>query len=238
MNYFMKYVIVDDNETDRLTIEALAGFHRDMKLMAAFEHPLEAAAFIRDNPPDLLFLDVEMPLMNGPDFLRTMANPPACIFITSHPDYAVEAFELLAIDYLLKPLRKERFDVAIERFKTWQGIRQNALRYEHLVAQDTIIIHEGYDAHKVLLSDITYLEALKDYTRIFTTTRSYITLGSIGVIIENLNVNNIKRVHRSYAVNAGKIASITESSLMIGNVSIPVGKTFKKDITAFRKDYF
>lgn len=234
----MRYVIVDDNETDRLTIEAMAAKHADMQLAAAFEHPLEAAAFIRESAPELLFLDVEMPLMNGPDFLRSIVHPPPCIFITSHPDYAVEAFELYAIDYILKPLRQERFDAAIARVQAYLAIHRKAIQYEHLVERDTIIIHEGYDTHKVLLSDIIYLEALKDYTRIFTTSRSYITLGSIGTIVESLNINHIRRVHRSYAVHAGKINSFQDNSIMVGNINIPVGKTFRKDITALRKDYF
>lgn len=234
----MRYAIVDDNETDRLMIEALAAKHPELVLAAGFENPLDAVAFIRDSPPDLLFLDVEMPLMDGPAFLRTLASPPPCIFITSHPDYAVEAFELFAIDYILKPLKQERFDAAINRFLAYHTIKQKALQYEHLVEQDTITVHEGYDTHRIRLSDIIYLEALKDYTRIFTTTRSYITLGSLGTIVDSLNVNNIKRVHRSYAVHAGKIESILDNSVMIGKIAIPVGKTFRKELTAFRKDYF
>jgi len=234
----MRYVIVDDNPTDQLMIQALARQYPFLKMAGCFLNPLEAVAFIRDNPPDLLFLDVEMPVMNGTDFLRSLTNPPSCIFITSHPNYAVEAFELFAIDYILKPIKKERFHRAIVRMQDYASIHEKVMQYEHHVKSETIVIQEGYDTHKILLSDIIYLEALRDYTRIFTANRTYITLGSLGNIVESLNVSNIRRVHRSYAVHAGKIESILENSLMIGKVEIPIGRTFRKDFTSFKKKNF
>ena len=234
----MRYAIIDDNETDRLMIEALAAKHNNMLLAGSFAHPLEAVAFIRDHPPELLFLDVEMPVMNGPDFLRSIPHPPLCIFITSHPDYAVEAYELFAIDYLMKPLKQERFDASVARAEAYLAMQQKAENYALLVEQNTIVIHEGYNAHRVLLSDIIYLEALKDYTRIFTAGRSYMALGSLGSTLETLNVQHLKRVHRSYAVQVGKIRSITDHSLMVDDITIPVGKTYRKEVSAYRKEHF
>lgn len=219
-------------------IQALARQYPFLKMAGCFLNPLEAVAFIRDNPPDLLFLDVEMPVMNGTDFLRSLTNPPSCIFITSHPDYAVEAFDLFAIDYILKPVKKERFHRAITRMQDYAAIQEKALAYEHHVKSETMVIHEGYDTHKILLSDIIYMEALRDYTRIFTTNKTYITLGNLGTIVGSLNFCSIRRVHRSYAVHTDKIESILENSVVAGKITIPVGRTYRKDISDIKKANF
>lgn len=234
----MKYVIVDDNDTDRMLIEALAMKHPTLALSGGFMNPLEAAGFIRDSAPDLLFLDVEMPLMNGVDFLRSMKHPPLCIFVTSHPDFAVEAFELFALDYIVKPLTQERFDASIARVKSFFDIRRKALQYEHHLEQDIIVIQEGYDTHRVRLSDIIYLEALKDYTRIFTKDKSYITLGNLSRTLEDFNVPQFRRVHRSYAVNARHISGIIDHSIKMDNKVIPIGKTYKHAINEMKKKGF
>lgn len=234
----MKYVIVDDNDTDRMLIEALAMKHTELALSGSFMNPLDAIGFIRDSPPDLLFLDVEMPIMNGVDFLRSMKHPPLCIFITSHPDFAVEAFELFALDYIVKPLTKERFDASITRVKSFFDIRRKALQYEHHLEQDVIVIQEGYETHRVLLSDIIYLEALKDYTRIFTREKSYITLGNLSRTLEDFNVPQFMRVHRSYAVNAKHIRSIVDQNVKMDHKLIPIGKTYKQAINELRKNGF
>lgn len=231
-----KYAIVDDQEVDRLLIEAMAAKYPDFILIGSFENPLAAMALLRDNPTDLLFLDVEMPIMSGPEFLRGLAHPPPCVFITSHPDYAVEAFELYAIDYILKPLKQERFDASIQRFLAYQEIRKKADYYELHLASDTITIREGYDTYRVNVKDVLYLEALKDYTRIFTTNKSYITLGSLGTIVENFPVDIVKRIHRSYAVNTLKIASIKDYTVQVCGVELPVGKTFRKELALFTKE--
>lgn len=231
----MNYIIIDDNETDRMLITALAQKHRDMHLGGSFEHALEAASSISVHPPDLLFLDIEMPFLNGIDFLRTLKNPPVCIFITSHPDFAVDAFELFALDYVLKPITEQRFDAAIARAKTFLDIKQKALRYEHHLELDAIVVHEGYNTHRILLSDIIYLEALKDYTRIFTREKSYITLGNLSRTLEEFNISHFKRVHRSYAINARHLLSIVENNIKIEDKTIPIGKTYRNAVNELKK---
>lgn len=231
----MKYAIVDDDETARLLIEAYAQPHKDLQLQGSFEHPLDAISFINNNQPDLLFLDIEMPLLNGIDFLRSLKKPPLCIFITSHPEFAIEAFELFALDYILKPITEDRLNTAIVRAKTFLDIQQKAVAYEHKIEQETIIIQEGYETHRVQLSDILYLEALKDYTRIFTKHKNYITLGNLSRILESFNVPSFTRVHRSYAVNSSLINSFTDNNISIQGTEIPVGKTYRSIVNEMRK---
>lgn len=231
----MRYIIVDDSDTDRMLLEAYASSDKSLQLQGSFEHPLEAAALINEYPPDLLFLDVEMPLVNGIEFLRSLKSPPLCIFITSHPDFAIEAFELYALDYILKPITELRLQHAITRAKTFLDIKQKALKYEHSIEQDTVIIHEGFETHRVLLSDILYLEALKDYTRIFTKKRTYITLGNLSRTLESFNIPLFARVHRSYAVNSRRIESFIENNIFIENTQIPIGKTYRSVVSELRK---
>lgn len=231
----MKYVVVDDNEVDRLLIETYAHAHPELQMKGSFEHPLEAIEAVNQHPPDLLFLDIEMPMMNGVDFLRSLHQPPLCIFITSHPEFALEAFELYALDYVLKPITEARFNATVQRAKNFFEIRQNALEYKHQIEQDSIVIQEGYDTHRIHLADILYLEALKDYTCIYTTQRRYVTLGNISRTIENLNQPVFTRVHRSYAINSRHIDSIMDNKIRILETEIPIGKTYRNIVNALRK---
>jgi DNA-binding LytR/AlgR family response regulator len=234
----MKYTVIDDNELDRMVIESFFEKHPEFELSGSYSDPVEAVHRLQNHPPDILFLDIEMPVLNGIDFLRALPNPPLCVFITSHPEFALDAFELFALDYILKPLTQDRFDATISRIKSFIDIRTKALSYEHHLDKDTVIIQEGYSTHRILLSEILYLEALKDYTRIFTKNKSYITLGNISRILEGFNTPQFKRVHRSYAINPKYINSIIENTILIGDNQIPIGKTYKSMVSEWRKSSF
>jgi len=221
-----------------MVIESFFETHPGFELSGSFSDPVESIHQLMNHPPDILFLDIEMPAINGIDFLRSLPNPPLCIFITSHPEFALDAFELFALDYILKPLTKDRFDTAVSRIESFIDIRKKALSYEHYLDNDSVIIQEGYDTHRILLSEILYMEALKDYTRIFTKNKSYITLGNISRILEGFNAPQFKRVHRSYAINPKYINSIIENNIYIGNNQIPIGKTYKSTVSEWKKSSF
>ncbi|AEA44554.1 LytR/AlgR family response regulator transcription factor [Fluviicola taffensis] len=234
----MRYTVIDDNEMDRMIIESFFKQHLDFELFGSFSDPIEAIHQLSNYPPDVLFLDIEMPNLNGIDFLRSLPKPPLCVFITSHPEFALDAFELFALDYILKPLTLDRFEAAVSRIKSFIDIREKALSYEHYLEDDTVIIQEGYNTHRILLSEILYLEALKDYTRIFTKNKSYITLGNISRILESFNTPQFKRVHRSFAINPRYINSIIENNILIGTNQIPIGKTYKSTVSEWKKSSF
>lgn len=231
----MKYSLVDDNDTDRMLLEAFAQQHPQLHLQGSFANPLEAISSINNHPPDLLFLDIEMPLLNGIDFLRSLSHPPVCVFISSHPEFAIDAFELFALDYILKPLTQQRFDSTVGRARAYLDIKEKADKYEHHIEEDSIVISEGYATHRIQISDILYLEALKDYTRIFTVTKNYVTLGNLSHSLLNLNIPQFRRVHRSYAVNARHIKSISDNNIIIHKKEIPIGKTYRNIISDLKK---
>ena len=123
-------LIIDDDEIDRMMVEDFVEKCPGLALLGSFSNALESLKSINSMDIDLLFLDIDMPVINGVDFLKKIENPPLCVFITSHPDYALEAFDLHAVDYILKPVKKERFDLAIDRVIELISIRQKALHYD------------------------------------------------------------------------------------------------------------
>jgi DNA-binding LytR/AlgR family response regulator len=141
------------------------------------------------------------------------------------------------LDYIVKPLTQQRFDAAVARARSFFDIRQRALQYEHYIDKDTVVVQEGYDTHKILLSDIVYLEALKDYTRIFTKKRSYVTLGNLSRTLESLSIQHFLRVHRSYAVNARQALSIVDNNIQLEDKMIPIGKTYRNIVNEIKKNY-
>lgn len=221
-------IILDDEELDRMMVEDLVTQSPGLDLLGSFSNALESIQMINTQDIDLLFLDIDMPVISGVDFLKKLENPPLCIFITSHPDYALDAFDLHAVDYLLKPVKKERFDKAIDRVFELTNIRQKALHYDLNFEKDRLTIKEGNSMNKVLINDIIYLEALTNYTKVVTTSKKYITLKNLKNFLEELPSEKFMRVHRSYAVAKNKINSAKDGEISLGEFTIPMGKTYRK----------
>ena len=223
-------IIVDDEELDRMVVEDFVYNTASLKLLGSFSNALECVDTINTKDIELLFLDIDMPVINGVDFLKKLAVPPLCIFITSHVDYALDAFELHAVDYILKPLKKERFIAAVERTVELISIRQKALHYDLNFENDRLTIKEGNIINKVLINDIIYLEALTNYTKVVTKGKKYITLNNLKNFLEDLPQDKFLRVHRSYAVAKNKINSAKDGEIQLGDYKVPMGKTYRKMI--------
>jgi DNA-binding LytR/AlgR family response regulator len=224
-------LIVDDEEIDRMMVEDLVLDHPSLHLVESFSNAIESLETLKSKDIELLFLDIDMPVISGVDFLKKLSTPPLCIFITSHVDYALDAFDLHAVDYLLKPVKKERFDLSIKRAIELISIRKKALNYDLNFENDRLTIKEGNSINKVAINDIIYLEALTNYTKVVTGERNYITLQNLKNFLEELPQDKFLRVHRSYAVAKNKITSAKDGELKVGSASIPLGKTYKKMIS-------
>lgn len=188
-----------------------------------FTNPELALERLKPGGIDLLFLDIEMPEISGIAFLKQLKNPPMVIFTTAHPGFAVEGFNLSAIDYLLKPFDFERFAKAMDKAAAWHHA-QNRLQSE-----PHILVKSSYAVIPVLLSKITYLEGFDDYVKIHTADQSkpILTLSSLKNLHEKLPENQFMRVHRSYVVATDKIISIRRNQLTLaGAIEIPVGETY------------
>jgi DNA-binding LytR/AlgR family response regulator len=223
-------LIVDDNELDRLLVEQHVQAHPLLKRIGSFANPVECMPFLSSFNIHVLFLDIDMPLINGIEFIRTVKNPPLCVFITNHTDYATDAFEVQAFDYLLKPVKAERFNRTVERIKEYFEIQSKVKQYDTHLEQDTITFKEGTAIAKVATNEIVYLEALANYTKVVTPARNYITLSNLKSFMDVLPQEKFLRIHRSYAVAKSKVTGLDSGDVLLGNYKVPFGKTYRKDI--------
>ena len=227
-SFELKFVIIDDDEIDRAVIETEAAKFPFLQKVASCANPLEAAEIITKFELDVIFLDIEMPGLTGVELVRKKMTTSALpVFITSHPEFALESYELDAFDYLLKPVSSERFATCALRLRDFYQMRAKACAFDTEEETNFIIIKQAYDKYKIPIHDILYLEAMRDYTRISTTTRQYLVLTTLNGIIERLPTDIFVRIHRSYVVNRNKIDAIQKNKINIQSQVLPIGKLYK-----------
>ncbi len=227
MNKKISCLVVDDDMVDRLTTVSFLNDYSFIEVKGAFESPHEALAAAKARQPDVLFLDIDMPEMSGLQLREQLLHIPACIFITSYPDYAVESFEMAALDFLVKPFKADRFSRTMGRLREYLDIRHKASLLNHTLGADTLFIKDGNEQVKLQLHEIIYLEALKDYTAIVTMHRKYSVLCPLGTLIKEDAFSSFIRIHRSYAVQKHFINKISSDKVLVNNISLPVGRTYK-----------
>ncbi|HEY4290393.1 MAG TPA: LytTR family DNA-binding domain-containing protein [Puia sp.] len=232
MQGVLKYLIVEDDEIDRLSVETAAENFSFLKRIASCSHPLDAVELIRACQPDVLFLDIEMPGINGLQLARQLKNPQLLlVFITSHAEFAVDGYELEAFDYLLKPFTPERFSRLALRLRDFSLLRQKAFAFEREQEAETLVIKQGYEKHKIQLKEILYLEAMKDYTRIIVPGKQFLVLATLSSMQEQLPAGRFIRIHRSYVVNPDKIIGTGGNKVSLPGCELPVGKIYKHAIS-------
>jgi len=224
-------IIVDDDLVDRLTTLSFIKDYPNFKILGCYESPVEALEASRTLNPDVLFLDIDMPDIDGLKLRSQLMQIPACVFITSFPEYAIEGFELEAFDFLLKPFTSERFDKMMSRLDEYFLIRHKSELLAHTLGADTIFIKEGTRQIKLQLHEIIYLEAMKDYTSINTINKRYMVLESLSHLIQEKEFASFIRIHRSYAVQKNFIKQYSSLNVMLINDCIlPVGRNFKETL--------
>ncbi|MBF4492140.1 response regulator transcription factor [Flavobacterium sp. MR2016-29] len=227
-------IIIDDDEIDRLTVVSFAKKFPILDIIGVFESAEEALPFIEKEKVDILFLDIDMPGLNGIEFRKQALEIPVCIFITAHPEHAVESFEIETLDFIVKPLKLDRFAQTVSRIEEFMEIKLKALLFEASIGGDTIYIKEGHEQTKVKLHDILYLEALKDYTLIITNKKRHCVLSSIGNLLKEDHFQSFIRIHRSFAVQKQFIQKINSSEIILNNnIAIPVGRSYKENLNLF-----
>jgi DNA-binding LytR/AlgR family response regulator len=230
----LKYIVLDDDEIDRISIEIEAAKFPFLQKIASCAHPVEAFEMITRFHPDIIFLDIEMPDMSGMELIKSKSISNALpVLITSHPEFAVESYELDAFDYLLKPLSSERFARCAHRLRDFFDMRMKAFDFEEKQESGSIVIKQGHDKYKLPVREILYLEAMKDYTRIKTATGQYLVLTTLSGILDKLPPDLFVRIHRSYAVNREKIDSVEKNKICIQSQILPVGKLYKSALKPF-----
>ncbi len=224
-------IIVDDDEIDRLMVLSFVKRFENLNLIGVFENADDALICIESISIDILFLDIDMPGISGMELRKQTKSIPVCIFITAHPEHAVESFELDTLDFIVKPIKFDRFSQTMQRIEEFLEIKQKALLFESSIGGDTIYIKEGHEQTKVKLHDILYLEALKDYTLVVTDKKRHCVLSSIGNLLKESHFQSFVRIHRSFAVQKQYVKKINSHDLQLNNdMMIPLGRSYKDNL--------
>jgi DNA-binding LytR/AlgR family response regulator len=202
-----------------------------LQLVKRCKNAFEANEVLMHEKIDLLFLDVQMPGISGIQFLQSVKSPPLVIFITAYEKFALDGFNLDAVDYLLKP-------VSFERFLKATGKAYELFNFKQLNAstlQEYLFVNADYNLLRVNLSDILYIEGLKDYVKIFLSSaqRPVITRMSMKTVEEKLPSTQFSRIHKSFIVSIGKIVSIRRGKISIGSVHIPISEHYRDNLYRF-----
>ncbi len=215
-------IIVDDEPLSREVIEDFVKEYPELQLAGQFSNAIDAREFLKESEIDLIFLDINMPRFSGVDFVKTLANPPAIIFITAYAEFAVDGFELEAIDYLLKPVSQERFQKAVSRFLEKMG--NNKLQ------ESSIMVKADKKLYRLEMDDILYVEAMGDYIRIITADKTLTVYDRLTTFLEKLPASQFCRIHKSYLVAVSKIEFIEGNKIKIGDTHLPVSATYKDQL--------
>ncbi len=220
---------------DQMSLLSLLQPYSFLQHMATCNNAFDAYTAIHSLRPEIVFFDIDMPGGNGMDLLKTVKDiVPISIFVTSHMEYALESYELQVLDYLLKPATEERVTKTVERIKDFWQLKEKAEAWSVFFEQENITIKDGYNQLRIPVSDIVYVEAMKDYTKLVTPAKSYLTLSPFTQFIERLPAKLFMRVHRSYAVAIHKIKELRNNELLCGNQLIPIGKTYRPLISQLK----
>lgn len=220
----IKCIIVED---EPLAVKVLADYISQvpfLELKGTFKDAILATEFLRDHLVDLIFLDIHLPKLKGMAFLKTLVDPPAVVITTAYHQYAVEGFSLNVTDYLLKPIEFERFLVAVNKVRSAHAERD---RMPEGQDKDFIFLNVQKKKVKILFSEIVYIESQREYIRIVTTKKDYLSKMSTHEIESILPSNLFKRIHRSFIVSVSKIESYTAESVEVNGISIPIGRGYK-----------
>jgi len=233
----MTCIIVDDEPLARQGMEMSISNVASLQLLGSFSNALAANDFLRKEKADLMFLDINMPELSGLDFLKSLKDVPLVIFTTAYPQYALDSYELEAIDYLVKPIRIERFLKAVNKAENQLRLLQQEAGSNHIekIEEDFVFIKADRKYFKIYFKEILYIEGLKDYVVIYTADKNkIITSMNVKTIGAQLPETIFARVSKSYIVNILHITSFDNELVYIQNNEIPLGQSFKDD---FIKQY-
>lgn len=226
----LKCIVVDDEPLQQEILKDYIAEISGMELIKLFNDGKEVVDYLKSNKVDLIFLDINMPGINGVDLVRRLVNPPAIIFTTAYPEYAVEGFNLNAVDYLLKPISFSRFSKAVEKF-----VRLSPLQSSE--KDDFILVKSGKKEFRVKTESIVYIESMGDYVRMVTINQGIITHGTMQQFLDLLPSKQFCRIHKSYVINLGRVEYFEGNVVCIAGKKLSLGKTFRDNfLEAWRKE--
>lgn len=226
----MKCILIDDEPMDLLALRELMKSISGVEVLETFTNPVEAKAYLEQNKIDLIVLDVEMPELNGLDFIKSVPNVGHVILISSNKEYAAESYDYNVSDYIVKPLQLDRLKQAVSKIKE----AKDSIKISRDL--DFAFVKDGTKIIRIDFKDILFIEALADYVQINTTDGRYTVLATMKSMQANLPVNDFFRVHRSFIVRKDKIKVIEDNTVLMPNKNIPISRSAKQEF--FNTFYF
>lgn len=220
----IKCLLVDDEIPAIQILEKYASMIEQLEVVASCHNALEAFDILKREKVDLLFLDINMPVITGIDFIKALKNPPTIIFTTAYREYAIESYEMDVLDYLLKPFGFNRFLKAVDKYRSKK--ETTSVNYRPL--EEHIFFKVNRTNHKVMLHDILYLESLKDYTQIHTKTNKLTVRGNLSTCMQKLPKDRFVRIHRSFTVAIAQIDSYNQSEILVKGTTLPLGMAYRE----------
>jgi DNA-binding LytR/AlgR family response regulator len=223
-------LIIDDEPIARQGLQEYVAEIEFLQLIGQAENPLRATEFLNQQPIDLLFLDIEMPKINGIDFLKTLKKPPMVIFTTAYPDFALKGFELDILDYLLKPISFERFLKAVHKARDLKILQQQATDNQTVNQLDFFFVKCDNKFEKVFYNELLYVESLQNYVILHTQAKKIITYLTLKSLEDTLPENQFIKVHKSYLVALAKIEQIEGNQIIIQQQKIPISRILRESV--------
>jgi len=223
----IRCIIVDDEPLAQDVLENYILKCTELVLVKKCNNAIDAFQILHKEKIDLILLDIQMPAINGVDFIKSLKSPPRVVFTTAFSEFAMSGFDLEAVDYLLKPITFERFRKSIDKLLKIQTP-------EHQEISLFTYFKVGGTYMKVFHSDILYAQSIKDYMSLKTTRGNYIILMTMKYLAELLPAENFVRIHRSYLVNKSFISTITRNNIQIGEEVIPIGENYRPNLQTIK----
>jgi DNA-binding LytR/AlgR family response regulator len=222
----IRTIIIDDDKDWLDILETMVKTQPQLSLIGSFTSPLTAHSLITEGVVDLIFQDIEMPEVDGMEFIERLSKPPLVVFVTSHLEFAAKSYEVNAVDYLVKPITIPRFFQAIEKvMQKW-----NEKQAQPLAENDYFFIRENNNYVKIETDKVLYLKSMENYTQIITADQSFTTLMPISDVQKQLPPDRFLRVHRSYVVNLSKITVVNRTEVFINEHEIPLTRSIGDSI--------
>ena len=219
----MKCVLIDDEPMDLMALSELMSSYDEIEIVGKFHDPIEAKDFVNKSKVDIIVLDVEMPELNGLDFIKSIVNVEHVVLISSHKTYAAESYDYNVTDYIVKPINKKRLDQAVEKVKLVSDSIKTSFD------RDFAFVKDGTKIIRIDFKEILFIEALADYVQINTIHGRYTVLATMKSMQANLPEDDFFRIHRSYIVRKDKIRVIEDNMILMETKNIPISRSSKQE---------
>ena len=228
----LRCLLIDDEPPALKILASYISSINGLEIVAQCKNAIEALDVLHQKSVDVIFLDIKMPKMLGTEFLKNLSNPPKVIFVTAYRDYAVDGYELDAVDYLVKPVSFERFFKAITKLNRMIGKETVTTTADYVPNPEAFVyLKVDKDMKKIFVNDIVYIESWKDYIKLFlANNKSLLVKQSISAMENLLSEHKFLRIHRSYMVSLNKISGYNGVSIQLETTEIPIGRLYKQAV--------